>query len=77
MTNSTIAANMTVDELLALWPHTIAVFRTYAEACIGCTMARFCTIVEAATENGLDPDLLLAVLRRTITKNNAQMEKKI
>jgi len=40
--------SLLVEEVLAAWPQTLAVFLTRRMACPGCAMARFQTLADAA-----------------------------
>jgi hybrid cluster-associated redox disulfide protein len=46
--------DMTVDEVMRRWPSTIRVFLRHGMLCVGCPIAAFHTISEAAREHGLD-----------------------
>lgn len=43
-----ITPDMTVAEILNRWPETIPVFLKYQTSCVGCSMASFETISDAA-----------------------------
>lgn len=43
-----------VDEVLKTWPTTIPVFIRHKMACVGCSMAPFETVAEAAATYGLE-----------------------
>ena len=51
---------------MARWPATAEVFNGHALACVGCALAPFCTVQDAATTYDLSPqalsDELLAVI---------------
>jgi len=51
---------------MARWPATAEVFNGHALACVGCALAPFCTVQDAATTYDLPPqqlsDELLAVI---------------
>ena len=57
-----IRSDMTVSRLLASRPPAAVVFVRHGMACVGCAMAPFDTLVEAAAAYGLEPQLLLADL---------------
>ncbi|WP_446720815.1 DUF1858 domain-containing protein [Mesorhizobium sp. L-8-10] len=46
--------DMTVDEVMRRWPSTIRVFLRHGMLCVGCPIASFHTIPDAAREHGLD-----------------------
>lgn len=55
---------LTVAEVLDRWPATAAVFVRRCMACVGCAMAPFDTIGEAAAVYGIKVEGLLDELRR-------------
>lgn len=55
---------LTVAEVLERWPATAAVFGHRRMACLGCAMAPFDTIGEAAAAYGIELNRFLAELRR-------------
>jgi len=58
--------DMTVETVLRDWPVTIEVFLALRLACIGCPMARFCTLDEVARVYGLSGDALARSLQARI-----------
>lgn len=54
----------TVADLLSRYPQAAAVFSRFRMACVGCTMAPFETLAEAAAAYQLRPEILLRDLRR-------------
>jgi hybrid cluster-associated redox disulfide protein len=57
-------ASLTVAEVLDRWPGAARVFLRQGMACVGCDMARFDTVAEAAQAYDLPPAALIAALRR-------------
>lgn len=57
---------MTIDEVLTRWPQTAQVFHEYNMACVGCVVAPFYTIVDAANVYGLSPDEFISRLAEVI-----------
>ena len=49
-----ITPDTTLDELLTAYPAAARAFVKHRMACVGCTMARFDTVGQAAAEYGLD-----------------------
>lgn len=47
-------ADMSVMNIMDIWPETISVFLQYKMLCIGCSIAPFHTIEEACAEHNLD-----------------------
>lgn len=58
--------DQTIAELLAGWPGAMAVFFRRRMACVGCVMARFETLREAAESYHLPPPLLLDEVRAAL-----------
>jgi len=58
--------DLPVEQVMARWPATAEVFNGLALACVGCALAPFCTVQDAATTYDLPPeqlfDELLAVI---------------
>ena len=69
MENVNITSNMTIAEVQDRWPQTIPAFREYAVACVGCDLAAFCTIAEAAQEYQIEVERLLTELQACITSH--------
>jgi hybrid cluster-associated redox disulfide protein len=63
MTNIRFHQDLTVQTVLDAWPATQHVFIRKRMACVGCDLAPFMTIAEAAIAYGIDPDTLEAELR--------------
>ncbi len=61
-----LTPDLTVAEIMERWPATIAVFLAYRMACVGCFMAPFDTLAEAAGNYRLDVDELLRALQARI-----------
>lgn len=54
-----LTCDMTVAELLSGWPAAGPALARRGMACVGCAMATFETVGEAARAYGVDPDELL------------------
>lgn len=50
--------NMLITEVLERWPATADVFHDHTMACVGCAVASFYTINDAALVYGLSPEAL-------------------
>jgi hybrid cluster-associated redox disulfide protein len=61
---------MIITTVLERWPQTAEVFHTHGMACVGCAVAPFFTINDAALVYGLEPAAfvgeLLATIRATV-----------
>lgn len=66
-----------VDEVMCRWPGTIALFNRQRMKCVGCPVASFHTIAEAAAEYDLSLAAFLSELRaiamRQPERNTAQV----
>lgn len=51
--------DMTMDAIMRQWPGTIRVMLGHGLICIGCPIASFHTVSDAAREHRLDEDVLL------------------
>jgi hybrid cluster-associated redox disulfide protein len=58
-----IAPDMLVDDVMQRWPATIRVFLDTRMRCVGCPVACFHTVDDAAREHGIDREALLRALR--------------
>lgn len=59
-------AEMTVAEVLVKWPQTTRVFHRHNMACVGCAVAPFYTIADAADIYNLSLDQFLAELEEVM-----------
>jgi hybrid cluster-associated redox disulfide protein len=62
MTANRFDVDLTVQVVLDSWPATRSVFIRRRMACVGCDLAPFMTIAEAASAYGIGPDALAAEL---------------
>lgn len=58
-----IDRDLTVQTVLDTWPSTRAVFVARRMACVGCDLAAFMTVAEAATAYGIPANELEQALR--------------
>lgn len=65
MTTETLEAMVIID-VLERWPATADVFNAHALACVGCALAPFCTVLDAATAYGIAPEEWTGELLRAI-----------
>ncbi len=49
--------DMTMDEIMQLWPATIHVALRHGLLCVGCPIASFHTVNDAILEHGLDEEM--------------------
>ena len=69
MYESAPSLKWTVAELIERYPQTSTVFPRFRMSCVGCTMAPFETLAEAAAAYGLEPQSLLREFRRACRGN--------
>ncbi|MCA9925145.1 MAG: DUF1858 domain-containing protein [Anaerolineales bacterium] len=68
--NDEYLAKLTVEELFQRWPETAVIFQRYQMACVGCVVAPFYTVADAAQVYGLDQEKFLQELLLTIKDNS-------
>ncbi|MCA0008713.1 MULTISPECIES: DUF1858 domain-containing protein [unclassified Mesorhizobium] len=61
----------TMDEIMLRWPATIGVVLQYRLLCVGCPVASFHTISEAAREHGIGEESLRVDLNAAIERTGA------
>ena len=67
-----ITKDMSIIEVVQLYPATIEIFRKYGMGCFGCAAARFENIEQGAAAHGIDIDALIADLNKAVhTSNNS------
>ena len=59
-----ISQNWTVSEVLQKYPGTSRVFLEKKTLCLGCYMARFCSLKEVAQVYGLEAEKLVQEIQR-------------
>jgi hybrid cluster-associated redox disulfide protein len=62
---SQLDAAQFVQDILTRWPWTAQVFVNLRTACVGCQMARFCTLDDVTLHYGLDREPLIQALLQT------------
>ena len=63
---SKLSMQLTMADLVAAWPAAGHVLARRGMACLGCSMARFETIEEAAVAYGFDPATLRDEISRAV-----------
>jgi hybrid cluster-associated redox disulfide protein len=63
----TLTLDWTIEQMLSDHPAAIPVLLEYRLACVGCLMAPFCTLEEAAQAYHLGREQLLDDLRRVVS----------
>ncbi len=64
--------DLSLSDLMTLWPQTVSVFLRHGMLCVGCLIAPFHTITDACAEYHLDEDLFVAELREAIKRGSAR-----
>lgn len=58
--------DMTIDDIMRIWPATIRVVLKHGLSCVGCPFARFQTVDDAVREHKIDGDGFRAELHAMI-----------
>ncbi len=66
-----LQADMTVEYVLEQWPETAVVFNELKMVCVGCPIAPFCTMRDAAVDYNLPLETLLIRLEKIIATTDA------
>lgn len=62
----TIKKNMSITDVVARHPKTIAVFMRFGMHCFGCAVAQFENIEQGALAHGIDVDKLIVALNEEL-----------
>ena len=65
---------MTISEILGLWPETIPDFLHHKMACVGCAMADFMTLEDALDIYNLNEESFIEQLTQSIQSHSAEAE---
>lgn len=57
---------LSVHEIMLTWPDAIRVFIDWNLHCVGCPIATFHTLRDAAREHGIEADGLIAAVERAV-----------
>nr|WP_080643901.1 DUF1858 domain-containing protein [Mesorhizobium loti] len=68
---SLIDDDMTMDQIMRRWPLTIRVVIRSGMLCVGCPIASFHTVSDAAREHELDEDLLRSDLEAAASSDDS------
>jgi len=66
MKNPEISSDLVVAEVLERWPETIPVFLRHHMGCVGCALAPFDTVLDAATIYQLGVEVFVHELRAAV-----------
>ena len=67
--SSNITLDMTIADVQTQWPKTAVVFKQHAVSCLGCELASFCTLTEAAAHFKLPLPTFMALLQDEISQS--------
>lgn len=59
--------NLSLEDLMAEWPETVAVFLNYDMLCVGCLVNPFHSVKDACEEYELDIDAFYQELKSVVT----------
>jgi hybrid cluster-associated redox disulfide protein len=74
MKNPEISSDLVVADVLERWPETIPVFLRHHMGCVGCALAPFDTVLDAATIYHIGVEIFVNELRAAVRgkRNNTQ-----
>ncbi len=72
MQTEKFTANLIVADILARWPQTVSVFNNLATACVGCSLAPFCTLAEVSKDYNLSLGDLIRDLQACVENSDGQ-----
>ena len=61
------APDLSLEDLMVLWPETIPVFLRHKMLCVGCMVNPFHSVIDACLEYGLNVDDFFEELSGTLT----------
>ena len=73
MDSPTFRLDQTVQEVLSAWPETQRAFRALKTSCIGCYLARFCSLQDVAEAYQIPAADLLDAMDKTVPESQTQM----
>ena len=73
MDSPTFRLDQTVQEVLSAWPETRRAFRALKTSCIGCYLARFCSLQDVAEAYQIPAADLLDAMDKTVPESQTQM----
>lgn len=61
-----ITKEMSINEVVEIYPQTVGIFRNYGMGCFGCSAARFENIAQGASAHGIDINALIFDLNNVV-----------
>ncbi|WP_246249052.1 DUF1858 domain-containing protein [Chelativorans alearense] len=58
--------DMSLEEIMAVWPAAVAVFLRHRMLCVGCPITAFHAVTDACREHGVDEDAFMKELQTVI-----------
>jgi hybrid cluster-associated redox disulfide protein len=77
MSGETPLGQMSIADVLERWPETARVFQEYRMACVGCVVAPFFTLVDAASVYQVSPEQFLADMAAAIAECRTEREQSV
>ena len=68
-------SEMTIEEILVRWPETAVIFQEYAMACVGCAVAPFCTVKDAAHDYDIPVTTMIERMLQVIPPGELNSDK--
>jgi len=62
--------HQSAQEVIQEWPQTAGAFQALGTACVGCFLARFCTLWDVATTYRIPPQTLMVQIRGSLQQSN-------
>ncbi len=63
-------SKMSITDMLRQWPQTSKLFIKLNMVCVGCEIAPFCSVTDAARDYNMDVETLVAALIKTIQETD-------
>ena len=61
-----ITKDMSISDVVEIYPQTVGIFRNYGMGCFGCSAARFENIEQGASAHGINIEALIADLNNIV-----------
>lgn len=61
-----ISKEMSISDVVQIYPQTVGIFRNYGMGCFGCSAARFENIEQGAAAHGINIEALIADLNNIV-----------
>ncbi|MGE5251263.1 MAG: hypothetical protein ACM3QS_13740 [Bacteroidota bacterium] len=71
MDRPTFQVHQTVHEILSKWPQANRAFRALKTGCVGCYLARFCSLKDVANTYNIPVERLVEALEEAALESNS------